>query len=425
MTAHRNHWRTTILLFALTGLVESLAFGHLSAFTPLFLKELQVPPDSIPSWTGILSALGFIIGLPLLPFWGVWSDRYGRKLIIIRSSVFGALMFGLAAVSPNVWMLAFARFLSGLVLGNTGVMMAVQAEITPREKLGLAVAVISAGSPIGMAAGPYLGGLLVQMSGIRTLLLIDALLTALVAVALALFLREEARPPVREQSALAGVRESLRAIVGTPAVRSLFGVVFLLAFGISMTMPYTPILVETLYAGPAPRLAPTIGKVLTAAGITMAISTPFWGRIGDRFGHLPTLRLCALAVAITMFGLALSAEVWQVGAWRAAQGMCVGGIGALAMVLLALYAPRDRRSTILTLSLLPQQISWFLGPVSGSALTLWSLRAPFWAGGVALLLGLLASLRLPPPAPQEETGGAAAGVRSVEESVTGDRRTRS
>src|SRR5438132_3000369 len=107
MPSHRNNWRTTILLFAATGLVESLAFGHLGAFTPLYLRQLRVPAPEIPRWTGILSSLGFVLGLPLLPFWGVWADRYGRKIIIVRSSIAAALLYALAAASPTVYWLAF------------------------------------------------------------------------------------------------------------------------------------------------------------------------------------------------------------------------------------------------------------------------------------------------------------------------------
>jgi len=71
---HANDWRVLLVFFILAGIVESQAFGHLGAFTPIFLGDLRVPEAQIPTWTGILSALGFVIGLPLLPFWGV-ADR--------------------------------------------------------------------------------------------------------------------------------------------------------------------------------------------------------------------------------------------------------------------------------------------------------------------------------------------------------------
>src|SRR5947209_18087770 len=111
MSPYRNDWRRTVALFAATSLVESLAFGHLSAFTPIYLRELGVRTADVPFWTGLLSATAFVIGLPLLPFWGVWADRYGRKLIIIRSSVVAAALYASAAASRDVWMLAASRLL--------------------------------------------------------------------------------------------------------------------------------------------------------------------------------------------------------------------------------------------------------------------------------------------------------------------------
>ena len=71
---HRNDWRVLLVLFTTAGVVEVQAFGHLTAFTPLFLQQLHVPQEQVPTWTGVLGTLGFVIGLPLLPFWGVCSD---------------------------------------------------------------------------------------------------------------------------------------------------------------------------------------------------------------------------------------------------------------------------------------------------------------------------------------------------------------
>ena len=71
---HANSWVVLLLVFTLAGVVESQACGHLNAFRPLYLQQLGVPAPNIPTWTGVLAALGFVIGLPLLPFWGVWTE---------------------------------------------------------------------------------------------------------------------------------------------------------------------------------------------------------------------------------------------------------------------------------------------------------------------------------------------------------------
>ena len=192
-STHANDWRVLLFIFTLAGVVESQAFGHLNAFRPLFLQQLGVPMDKIAFWTGILASLGFVIGLPLLPFWGVWADRYSRKLIIVRSAYVEGVLFSLAAFSPNVWFLAVAQLLGGFVFGNTGVMLAMLADATPRKRLGLAVGVASAGFPIGSSVGPLVGGYVAQTFGIRPLLFGDAVASALMGVAMTLIVREEKR----------------------------------------------------------------------------------------------------------------------------------------------------------------------------------------------------------------------------------------
>ncbi len=384
-----------MLLFALTGLVESLAFGHLSAFTPIYLRELKVPEQAIPHWTGVLSALAFVIGLPLLPFWGVWADRYGRKLIIIRSSVIAAAVFALTAASSDVYMLAVTRLLAGFVFGNTGVMMAMQADITPRERLGTTVAIVSAGSPVGMAVGPYLGGLTVERWGVSALLYADAALTMAMAAALVVFLREEPRTANPPDSMRAGVVDALRGIVNTPYVSRLFLCVFVISMGMSASGAYAPLLVEKVYRGPD--LAEKVGVVLTATGIAMAVFTPLWGPVGDRRGHLQVLRLCALAVSATFAAQAAAGALAALTLFRFLQGAFTGGMGTMSTVLLAQYAPVEKRASLLNLSLLPQQLAWFLGPLAGAGLAHFSIRVTFWAAAGALLLGWLLALRLPRP----------------------------
>ena len=393
MSPHRNDWRRTMVLFALTSLVESLAFGHLSAFTPLYLRELKVPESAISNWTGILSALAFVIGLPLLPFWGVWAERYGRKPVIIRSSVVAAIVFALSAASVDVTMLAATRLLSGFVFGNTGLMMALQADITPREKLGTSVAIVTAGFPVGMAVGPYLGGEFVSLWGIRALLYADAALTALVVVALMIYLREEPSAFGGEQSVKSGVIESLQAVRRAPAVTAFFACVFLIALGGSAAGPFTPLLVETLFQGP--ELPQKIGIVSSAFGIAMAAVTPLWGPFGDRKGHMAAFKAAVFGVALSLLGHAAAVSIGWLIAVRVAYGAFQGGVSAMSTVLLADLAPPERRATILNLSLLPNQISWFIGPLIGALFAKYSIAALFLASATITLAGLALASKLP------------------------------
>ena len=400
-SAHRNDWRVLLAVFTLAGVVESQAFGHFNAFTPLFLQQLHIAPRDVPTWTGILSALGFVFGLPLLPFWGVWADRYSRKLIIVRSAYIEGVLFTVAAFSPNVWVLAVAKLLGGFVFGNTGVMLAMLADCTPRRRLGLAVGIASAGFPLGSSIGPFFGGLIAQGPGIRTLLFTDACLSALMGVVLTLVVREERRVVPVTATVRHLLRAALDAVLSSPAIVRLFVLYFVAMYGVSLVNPFIPILLQRLYSGALPLLPSVIGATLTAAGIAMAITTPLWGRLGDLLGRWRILPIClgGAALGLMVEGFANSLFPLQVGIFSV--GLFQGGIGATVVALLALLAPEERRAPILNFSLMPSQLSWFVGPITGAALAGITLRLPFYAGAAALLaalvLAVLASASKPAP----------------------------
>ena len=406
---HRNNWHVLLGLFVLAGVVESQAFGHMGAFTPLFLQELNVPAAQVPTWTGILSALGFVIGLPLLPFWGVWADRYGRKLIIVRSAYVEGVLFTVAALSPNVWVLAVARLLGGFVLGNTGVMLALLADVTPRRRLGLAVGIASAGFPLGSAIGPYFGGLVAQGLGIRTLLLLDAGMSALMGVVLTLLVREEPRVVEAGASAMRLLRAAVRHVLASPAVVRLFILYFMAMFGLSLAAPFVPILIQRLYHGADAQVASLIGATLMAAGVAMAVTTPLWGRLGDFMGRWRVLPVCLLALSAGLAAEALSPGLTALRATIFGIGLFQGAIGTTIIALLALLAPEERRAPILNFALLPSQLSWFLAPITGAGLVTLAghvpqlagmeVRAPFAAGAVALAAAMLLARRLAARAP--------------------------
>lgn len=401
-----NDWRTLLVVFTLAGVIESQAFGHMNAFRPLFLQQLGVPLSQVPFWTGILASLGFVIGLPLLPFWGAWADKYSRKLIIVRSAYVEGALFTIAALSPNVWVLAFSQLLAGFVFGNTGVMLALLADTTPRKRLGLAVGVASAGFPIGSSVGPLVGGWVVQTFGIRPLLFGDAVASALMGLAMTLIVREQRRADAGQTRVGELLRRALNDILSSRLVVGLFALYFLSMFGVSVFQQFLPILLQRLYLGPVKLLPSVIGATLTAAGIGMAITTPLWGRLGDLIGRwrvLPII-LAALTLGIAAEGLAprlfpLQAAVFWIGLFQ-------GGLGATVVALLALLAPEERRASILNFSLLPSQFSWFLGPLLGGALASVALRLPFFVGAVvqaaALVVAFILARRVARSAKREE-----------------------
>ena len=88
------------------------------------------------AFVGLFSSLVFVVGLPLVPLWGVWADKYSRKAVIVRSALVEAVVFACVALSREPWQLALSMLLIGFQLGNTGVMLAGIRDVTPLRRLG-------------------------------------------------------------------------------------------------------------------------------------------------------------------------------------------------------------------------------------------------------------------------------------------------
>lgn len=382
-------WVFVSILFAATSFVETLGMGHFQAFNPVYLQQLGVSAADIPRWTGYLAASSFIVGLPLAPFWGIWADKYNRKLIIVRSAYVEAVIFFIAAVSGNVWELLAARILSGFILGNTGVMYAVLSLITPKKNLGLAISSVTTGSALGISLGPTFGGFLVDWIGLGGLFAVDGALSVVTALLLTFLFHEH--DVVRDRTRT--VKEMLLALPGnvlaSPVVFRLFIVYFFILVGVQMSAPFVPILIGQLYRGP--NLATVIGLVFTGFGVAIAVTAPFWGKLSDRVGHLRILAAAVLLTAVTLAAQAWVLDLVQLFAARFAQGIFQAALAPIIVAMLAIHTPEEQRASVLNLSLFPLYFAFLVAPTAGSFVVTQGFPAVFLLSALILILafGLL------------------------------------
>ena len=125
-------WRILLAVFWVTSMVEGLGVSQIFALLPTYLRQMGVADQDRLAFVGIFSALIFVVGMPLVPLWGAWADKYSRKVVIIRSALVEAVVFAAVALAREPWQLAVAMLLIGFQLGNTGIMLAGIRDVTPR-----------------------------------------------------------------------------------------------------------------------------------------------------------------------------------------------------------------------------------------------------------------------------------------------------
>jgi len=377
-------WAVVAALFAATTCVESMSWNQLSAYTPLYLRELHVPAAQVPAWIAAMSSLGWVVALPMAPFWGILADRYSRKLVIVRSAAIEALIFGGWALSTSPWMVLVFRSLNGFVLGNTGVMLAVQASTTPRQRLALAVGIVGAGSPAGRAVGPILGALLVHLVDVRGMLLFDAALSALMAVLLTVVMREtdHVRPADLRVASL--LRGAVAEIASKPLVWRLFLATAVTQIGLWTYLPYAPIYIARLTTGDT---VTAVGIVLSAVGLGMAVASPLWGVMMPRFGYPAVLNLTSVGSALALAIVGFSHNLILFAAALVVNGVFAAAILTASMAVMAATVSPERRGAVLGQILFPFYFGGVVGPLIGAAA---------FGAGQPVVFGIAAVLSLAP-----------------------------
>jgi len=215
----------------LTILLSGMGFGLILPGFPFVAEKLGVPHWAGPMMLG-LYAIGQFIATP---FWGRYSDRYGRRPLLIGSIAGGMVGHLICAFAPNPFVLAFGRLLTGLMGGNIPVAMAYASDISPPEQRAKTLGTVGASLSLGFIVGPMVGGLLGGADAASATLLWPGLAAAsvcLIALAGAFFFLKESLPPEKRAVArkagdpTAGAG-AFRQVLKRPVLGSLLGVGFL------------------------------------------------------------------------------------------------------------------------------------------------------------------------------------------------------
>lgn len=146
------------------ALLPAFLYGYMEASMnsnfPLYGLRIGYTESQISALMPFLGLGGLLMQLPL----GIWSDRWGRKKVLIISALAGGVLFMLVPWSGTqfVWSMLLLAAAGGLVGSFFSLGLAYAADIMPRSLLPAANVVASFHFSIGSIAGPNLGGLLLD-----------------------------------------------------------------------------------------------------------------------------------------------------------------------------------------------------------------------------------------------------------------------
>ncbi len=385
-------WRILAAVFWVTSMVEGLGVSQIFALLPTYLREMGVAESDRLAFVGIFSALIFVVGMPLVPLWGAWADKYSRKVVIIRSALVEAVVFGAVALAREPWQVALAMLLIGFQLGNTGIMLAGIRDSAPRRRIGTTIAIFGVSGPVGFAVGPGLAGILIDGFGwaLAPVFALSALLSIGTALLVA-FGSKEVRPEVVPSGRVLDLAfASLRGVLTDQATRRIFMIFGISFVAIQMSRPYIPVVVETI-SGVGPGLASAIALVMGTAALVGALVSPLGGLLGDRIGFRPVLVAALGGAGIVLLLMPLAPSVEALALLAVVLGASTATVSSMIFGLLATELSAERRSAALNLVYLPLYAAGIIGPAAGALIaSIGGIGALFVAGGLVFLVGAAA-----------------------------------
>ncbi|HEY8342515.1 MAG TPA: MFS transporter [Calditerricola sp.] len=376
--------RNLYILMAAQGLVMA-AMSMVVPFLPLYLYDLgMTDPAQVQRWAGLIFGINFLSAFVMAPIWGGLADRYGRKIMILRSGYGMAIITALIAFATSPVHLLLLRFLNGTISGFVPASVALTATNTPREHVGYALGMLQAGGIAGSILGPFFGGILAEWIGIRHVFWLTGLLLALATAVVHLFVREIAKPDPRDNGA--SFRARAAVILHSPTLLLLFGTALVVQFAMMGPSPQMPLFVKELGA-PGGYVSFFAGLVIAAAGAANLLSSPVLGRWSDRYGAHRVLIGASLAAALLTLPLAFVTNVWQLLVFRFLLGLAAGGLLPALHALVRKHAPAGMESTAFGYQTSAINLGNLLGPLSGGLLTGWIGFRGLFLVTASLLLG--------------------------------------
>jgi len=364
-----------------------LGVGIIIPVLPEILNYFQASGTT----AGLLVAAFGLTQLLFSPLGGRWSDRYGRKPLIIAGLILNALSHFLFAVADHLSLLFISRLIGGVGLGLTvPAITAYVADVTDREQRGKGMGWIGASVSLGIAIGPGIGGLLADIS-IRAPYYAAALLNVLAFLVSRILL-----PETRKKQTIEKSEQQVRGIKNTllqpfyystsSGLLMLLLLNFILAFGLMSFETIFPLFSDHRYGFSTKQIA-----IIVTAGAILGVITQslLLNKLSIFFGEVRliniTLSLAAFTLVLMLFWGSFTIILILSMLFFTFQSL----LRPLLSTLLSKRASEEEQGYVAGLGNTYMSVGNVLGPITAGLLFDVQNGLPYIFGAIILILGMV------------------------------------
>lgn len=193
-------WKENLRVAWFGSFLTGASISLVVPFMPIFVEQLEIEGDQVAFYAGLAISVSAVSAALVSPIWGILADKYGRKPMMIRAGLAMTITMGGLAFVPNIYWLLFLRLLNGVFTGFVPNATALIASQVPKDKSGAALGTLSTGVVAGTLTGPFVGGFIAEIFGIRNVFLLVGAFLFLAAILTIFFIKEDFQPVAKEKA---------------------------------------------------------------------------------------------------------------------------------------------------------------------------------------------------------------------------------
>jgi DHA1 family multidrug resistance protein-like MFS transporter len=379
------YWKQNLIVLWVVQVFSQMSYGLALPFTAFYLRELGLSdPNEVKLWVGLLTMAPGLTMAIFAPVWGKLSDKYGRKLMVMRSQYASGVILTLMGLVPNPAWFLITRVVQGTVTGTVVAASTFVAANTPKDKMGRALGFLSSANFIGYSLGPAVGGFLAGWLGYRPTFWISGAMAILAGIAVTFLIREPGFSKA-ERAKIVNSAVSSGDVRNLPftfkdamqAAGLILLVLFFFRFSSTLFSPYLALHLENLLGGSGVLRA--TGLVNMLFSIFSALAGMTLPRFAERVGNVRfTLRLY-LAGALTLLLIILLPSFIPFAVLYVVYGFCIGAIEPILTSVMAERVEANHRGALLGYNALLNNLGWFFAPLAASFVSIrWDIPAIFY-----------------------------------------------
>ena len=382
-------WKDNLRIAWLGSFLTGACISLVVPFMPIFVEQLGVEPSQVTFYSGLAISVSAISAACVSPLWGILADRYGRKPMMIRAGLAMTITMGGLAFVPNVYWLLALRLLNGVFTGFVPNATALIASQVPKDKSGYALGTLSSGVVAGTLTGPFVGGMIAEVFGIRNVFLMVGGFLFLAAILTIFFIKEDFQPVPKEKAL--PTKELFTSVKYPYLLFNLFATSFVIQVAAQSVGPILALYIRDL--GQKENLLFVSGLIVSSMGLSSMMSSGVLGRLGDKVGN-HRLLIVAQAYSTLIYLLCANASTpLELGIYRFLFGLGTGALVPGINALLSRMTPKAGISRVFAFNQVFFYLGGVIGPLAGSAVAgQFGYHSVFYATALCVALSCLFNL---------------------------------